>query len=108
MGSIPAHRRSQAQMASYHPTEFSVLLRDLRERSGKSRYRLAQFSGINEAYLSRLETGERHRPTRDTVVKLGLALVADSSSVSLDDVNELLLSAEHAPLRGRGESFAFN
>ena len=95
-------------MASYHPTGFSVLLRDLRERSGKSKYQLAQFSGINEAYLSRLETGERYRPTRDTVVKLGLALVADSSSITLHDVNELLLSAEHAPLLGRGESFAFN
>ena len=95
-------------MANYNPTEFSVLLRSLRDRSGKSRYRLAQFSGVNEGYLLRLETGERRKPTRDTVVKLGLALVADSSSVTLHDVNELLLSAEHAPLLGRGESFAFN
>ena len=95
-------------MATYNPKGFSVLLRDLRERAGKSRYRLAQFSGLNEAYLLRLETGERHRPTRDTVVKLALALVADSPSVGLDDVNELLLAGEHAPLLGRGEAFEFN
>ena len=100
--------KESGEMATHHPTGFSVLLRSLRERSGKSRYRLAQFSGVNEAYLLRLESGERHKPTRDTVVKLALALVADSSSVSLDDVNELLLAAEHAPLLGRGESFAFN
>ena len=95
-------------MATYNPTGFSVLLRSLRERSGKSRYRLAQFCGVNEAYLLRLESGERRNPTRDTVVKLGLALVADSSSVTLDDVNELLLAAGYAPLLGRGEPFAYN
>ena len=92
-------------MATYNPTGFSVLLRSLRERSGKSRYRLAQFCGVNEAYLLRLESGERRNPTRDTVVKLGLALVAESSAVTLDDVNELLLAASYAPLLGRGESF---
>ena len=95
-------------MATYNPNGFSVLLRELRERAGKSRYMLAKFSGVNEAYLLRLETGERHRPTRDTVVKLALALVSASPSVGLDDVNELLLAAQHAPLLGRGESFEFN
>ena len=91
-------------MTTYRPTGFSLLLRKLRERSKKSRYRLAQFTGASEAYLYRLETGERQNPSREMVMKLALALVADSSSVTLDDVNELLLSAGYAPLLSRGES----
>ena len=91
-------------MATQRRTEFSLVLRRLRERSNKSRYKLAQFTGVNEAYLLRLETGERRNPSRDVVMKLGLALVADSSLVTLDDVNELLLSAGYAPLLSRGES----
>ena len=93
-------------MSSINLSEFSATLKQLRRKSGKSRYRLAQYSGINEAYLLRLESGERQNPSRDVVMKLGLALVANSPSVSLDDFNELLLSAGFAPLRGRGEAFS--
>ena len=91
-------------MASAKSSEFGVGLRRLREKAKKSRYRLAQFSGLDEAYLSRLESGERRNPSRDTVMKLGLALVEDSSEVSIYDINELLLSAGYAPLLGRGET----
>ena len=91
-------------MASNATTEFSGTLRRLRSKSGKTRYKLAQYSGLDEAYVLRLESGERQNPSRDTVMKLGLALVADSDTVSIHDVNELLLAGGFAPLRGRGES----
>jgi hypothetical protein len=39
-------------------------------------------------------------------MKLSLALVADSTTVSIDDVNELLLAGGYAPLRGRGEALS--
>ena len=92
-------------MASAKPSEFGMALRGLREQSGKSRYNLTQFTGVNESYLLRLESGERQNPSRDVVMKLGLALVANSSKVSMHEVNELLLTAGYAPLRSRGESF---
>ena len=95
-------------MTAFNHTDFAVLLRLLRERSGKSRYRLAQFCGLDEAYLSRLESGERRNPSRDTVMKIGLALVEGSTQVSIHDVKELLLSARHAPLLSRGESVSLN
>ena len=91
-------------MSSYATTEFSRALKRLRSKSGKTKYKLAQYSGLDEAYVSRLESGERQNPSRDTVMKLGLALVADSATVSIHDVNELLLAGGFAPLRGRGES----
>ncbi len=86
------------------PTEFSRTLNKLREQAGKSRYQLAQYSGLDQAYLSRLESGERQNPSRDVVMKLALALTAGSERVSIDDVNALLLAGGYAPLRSRGDS----
>lgn len=82
---------------------FEHTLKSLRAKSGKSRYRLAQYSGLDEAYILRLESGERKNPTRDVVLMLGLALVEQSSNVSLWDVENLLLAAECAPFRRRGQ-----
>ena len=87
---------------------FADMLKKLRSRSGKSRYRLARYCGVDEAYLSRLESGARRNPSRDIVLKLGLALVAGSSAVTIDDVNGLLIAAGCAPLLGRGESARFD
>lgn len=90
-------------MAIYGDTEFSRTLKRLRSKGETSRYKLAQFSGLNEAYVLRLESGERQNPSRDAVIRLGLALAAHSTTISVDDVNELLLAAGLAPLRSRGE-----
>ena len=81
---------------------FGHQLQKLRTKAGKSRYRLARFSGIDQAYLLRLERGERTNPSRDVVLTLALGLVENSEKVTVDDVDELLLSARYAPLRGRG------
>ena len=83
---------------------FGQTLKRLRTKSGKSRYRLNQYSGLDEAYILRLESGERQNPSRDSVMKLGLALVATSEAMSIQGVNELLLAAGYAPLRSRGEA----
>jgi transcriptional regulator with XRE-family HTH domain len=82
---------------------FAQELKQLRAKAGKSRYRLAQYSGINEAYILRLERGERANPSRDVVLMLGLALVENSDSVAIWDIDGLLLAASYAPLRRRGE-----
>ena len=85
---------------------FSQALKRLRIKAGKSRYRLAQYSGINETYVLRLERGERTNPSRDVVLMLGLAIVEGSDSVGIWDIDGLLLSAGYAPLLRRGESRA--
>ena len=81
---------------------FSDTLKSLRIRSGKSRYALSQFSGIDQAYLLRLESGERANPSRDVVLMVALALVYDCSVVGIDDIDELLLAAGYAPLTRYG------
>ena len=82
---------------------FAETLKRLRVKSGKSGYKLAQYSGLSEPYIHRLETGERANPSRDVVVMLGMALAQGVSSIEIWDVDTLLLSADYAPLRRRGD-----
>ena len=95
-------------MLTFNQIDFSGALARLLKRSGKTKYRVAELSGLDEGYLSRLESGKRLNSSRDTVLKIGLALVQDSDQISRDDVNAPLMSAGHAPLISRGESFPFN
>ena len=81
--------------------KFNDTLMKLRQRAGKSKYRLAQFSGIDQAYVLRLESGDRSNPSRDVVLMLALALVENSQAISIDDVDDLLLAAGYAPFRRR-------
>ena len=83
--------------------EFGETMKALRLRSHKSRYRMAQYSGIDQAYIHRLETGERSNPSRDVVLMLAIALVENSEAVGIYDVDELLLAAGYAPFKRRSE-----
>ena len=82
---------------------FSEKLRMLRQKARKSKYKVAQYSGIDQAYILRLETGEKANPSRDVVLMLALALSRNSDAVGIDDVDELLLAAGYAPFRRRGK-----
>ena len=90
-------------MVSRPLSDFSRVLVELRLKSGKSRYKIVQYSGMDEAYLLRLETGERRNPSRDAVEKVYLGLVSGSNRVTMDDVNRLLLAEGYAPIRTRGQ-----
>ena len=82
---------------------FGETLKALRLQSGRSRYRIAQYCGISEPYIMRLEKGDRSNPSRDVVLMLGLALIKGSEELDIWDVDVLLLSAGYAGLRRRGE-----
>ena len=86
-----------------HDSDFTKAFRRLIETAGTSGYALSQFSDLSETYIHRLAKGERYRPTRNVVIRISLALVRASSTISIEDLNELLLLAGHAPLFGRGE-----
>jgi len=51
----------------------------------------------------RLESGERANPSRDVILMIAIALVANSDTDTIDiyDIDELLESALYAPLRRR-------
>ena len=82
-------------------SDFGKTLLTLRKKAGKSRYNLAQFSGLNEAYILRLETGERSNPSRDVVLMIALSLIQTSNQLEFWDIENLLLAANYTPLRRR-------
>jgi len=82
---------------------FGEALQRTRRKAGKSRYKLAQWCGINEAYVLRLENGERNNPSRDVVLMLALALVHNSPLLDIYDIDGLLIAADYAPLKRRGD-----
>ena len=87
------------------PNELGVLLRHYRERAGKTIPQLAIEVGIDRTYLFRLESQPQdwlHRPlhgpppkqpARDVIISIGVAC-----GCTLDQVDELLLTAGYAPL----------
>lgn len=80
---------------------FAETLKRLRIKAGKSRYRLWEFSGLDQSYIARLENGKKDCPSRTTVILLGMALLRNSDKIDLSDIEELLLAADFAPLRKR-------
>ena len=85
---------------------FSSCLNRYLRRSGLSLSQLARRSWLDISYVSRLvhlesdplnprldEPAEQRRPSRDAVIRLGLAM-----QLPLEDVDELLLAAGYAPL----------
>ena len=80
---------------------FGQLIRQLRNKAGKSRYQLWKFSGIDQSYIAKLENGEKDCPSRSTVILLGMGLLRNCDQLELSDIEELLLAADFAPLRKR-------
>ena len=75
---------------------FGALLHIVRNRFGQrgmSLTELAKRTGLDKAYLHRLEAGERDNPSWRTVM-----LIARALELSERRTNELLESAYHAPL----------
>ncbi|MBI2953389.1 MAG: helix-turn-helix domain-containing protein [Chloroflexi bacterium] len=80
-------------------SEFASLLQHLRRRANKSRYELHKVTGLDQAYLKRLEDGSKTNPSREAVLMLGFALVRGNEAIHIEDIDELLLAAGYAPLR---------
>jgi transcriptional regulator with XRE-family HTH domain len=78
--------------------KFAKVLYKLRTRAKLTRYRLAQEARVDPSHVARLERGERLRPSRHLVLRLGQALLDNSGDISLDDVDQLLWAAGYGPL----------
>ena len=61
------------------------------------------YSGLSEAYILRLETGQRRNPSRDVVIMLARSLVRASDVFEVWDIDELLTSASYTTLCRRGQ-----
>jgi transcriptional regulator with XRE-family HTH domain len=75
-------------MAIYS-TDFAKVFSKLVENYSLSSYQISQFSGLDQAYLSRLKSGERKNPSPETVVKIALAICHTKPQAKLSDIEEL-------------------
>jgi transcriptional regulator with XRE-family HTH domain len=57
-----------------------TLLKEARELKGLKNERVAQLAGIDQALISKFESGNR-RPTKEQVVKLAILLEIDFESI---------------------------
>lgn len=75
-----------------------VAIRKLRERQHITQLELAEECGLSEAYVCRIESGERHL-NRDLL----LIVLLRGLSLTRFQVDQLLLLAEFSPLRSNNK-----
>ena len=68
---------------------FSKVLSDLLEKTGVTPYKIAQYTGIDQGYISRLRIGKKTNPGPEVVVRLSLALVHFNDKIEIYDIEEL-------------------
>ena len=98
--------RSTSASVDAGDESFTACLNRHLRRSELSLTALARRSWLDISYVSRLvhlpcdplnprygDRGEKRRPSRDTVIRLGLAM-----QLPIEDLDELLLAAGYAPL----------
>ena len=75
-----------------YQNNFSEAFSKLLDKSGVTCYQIHQFNHLDQAYLSRLKSGERNSPSPETIVKIGLAICHLSKKVTLSDIEKLFNS----------------
>jgi transcriptional regulator with XRE-family HTH domain len=74
-----------------YSNDFGPTFSRLLEETGISRYKIHQFTGLDQGFLSRLCVGSKS-PSPETIMKIALALVHYSEKITLHDVEDLFKS----------------
>jgi transcriptional regulator with XRE-family HTH domain len=78
--------------AGIYSSNFSEAFTRLLKKTRVSCYKIAQYSHLDEGYLSRLRNGRKRNPSIESVVLIALAFVHYSKEITIEDVEELLHS----------------
>ena len=71
---------------------FTEAFSKLRAKSGSTCYQIRQFTHLDQAYLSRLKSGERNSPSPETIVKIGLTICHFDDKIKFSDIEGLFKS----------------
>jgi len=71
---------------------FSGVFSALLQKTSISCYQISHYTHLDQAYLSRLKTGEKQNPSPETVIKISLAFAHYSKQVQLHDIQRLFRS----------------
>ena len=78
-------------MGLYQNT-FAEAFSKLITKYGVTCYQIHQFNHLDQAYLSRLKSGDRNNPSPETIVKISLALCHLNEKIKLSDIETLFNS----------------
>jgi hypothetical protein len=81
-----------------YQNNFTEAFLKLITKSGVTPYQIHQFTHLDQAYLSRLKSGEKNNPSPETIVKIGLAICHFNDKIKLSDI-EVLLNSTGRSLR---------
>src|SRR5215211_5146763 len=85
--------RGAGRTHSKRHDDLGGLIAEYLERDGRSLNAIARAALIDVAYLWRLREGEKCHPSRDVLIRLGLALKLEP-----EELDELLVEADYAPI----------
>jgi hypothetical protein len=89
-------RPSRQSDASRSRSELASLLAGFVRRDGRTLNAIASVASIDVGYLWHLQAGTKQRPSRDVLIRLGLALKLEP-----EEMDELLIATDYAPITAR-------
>ena len=83
---------SAKSLTGVYTSDFSRVFSNKLVKACITCYRISEYTGLNESYLSRLRSGEKSNPSVATLMKISLALVHFGQDITLYDIEELFNS----------------
>jgi transcriptional regulator with XRE-family HTH domain len=90
-----------ALTTGFYSNNFSKVFSGLLEKSSVTCYKICNYAHIDEAYVSRLKSGEKNNPTAEVVLRISLALVHFAPDITIHDIEALLNSTGRSILPKR-------
>lgn len=78
------------------PSDLAALLDGFIKRDRRSVNQVAHEAALDTGYVWRLKNGQRKKPSRDVLIRLGFAL-----RLEVEEVDQLLTAADYIPLSFR-------
>ena len=72
--------------------DFSRVLSHLLEKTGVTCYKIAQYTGLDQGYLSCLKNGKKNNPSPEVVVRISVALARFGNDIEMYDIEDLFNS----------------
>ena len=77
---------------SVYSDDFSRAFSGILEKTGVTCYQISGFAHLDQAYLSRLRSGEKTNPSPEAIVKICLAIAKFSEKATIQDFELLFKS----------------
>ena len=75
-----------------YANDFSKVFSTLLDKTGVSCYQIHQFTQLDQAYLSRLQSGVKNNPSPETIVKISLAICHFNDKIKISEIEVLFQS----------------